>query len=411
MITRREFLSLCMTATAGISLADLLSPFVRAALAAGQVVRPPVIWLELGSCTGNTISLDNAVNPSLTQLLQEMIDLRYHWTVQVAQGDEAVQAIFDTMEKDAGQYWLVIEGSVMTAENGHYNYVFSRNGKMVTGLEALHMLASKAKYIIAVGGCACFGGPAAARPNPGGAKGVWDVIKDRPVINIAGCPAHPDWMTGTFSHLAMYGMPELDGYNRPVMFFGKTIHDLCQRRQQFEDGIFARFPGDTGCLLKVGCKGPVTHADCPLRQWNHYINWPVKAGAPCIGCASPEFPDKMMPFYEHLPDVYTGSVKTNVRRLGKFVTLASLGAVTAHLVTGLITGRIQQHWIDGTKPHKPAPPENEAQRENDEKDQQKEQQDVKKNQRRKLTKRKETWVGRLVRLVRYGQKDDDTDGD
>ncbi|KYZ74773.1 hydrogenase [Anaerosporomusa subterranea] len=407
MITRREFISLCMSATAAVSLADLIAPVVREALAAGQVNRPPVIWLELGSCTGNSISLDNAVNPSLHQLLREVIDLRYHWTFQVAQGDDATRAIFDTVEQDAGRYWLIIEGAPMTAEGGRYNYVFFKDGQLVTGLDALKMLAAQAKHVIAVGGCACFGGPAAAHPNPGGAKGVWDIIKSPPVINIPGCPAHPDWITGTLSHLAMYGLPELDAYHRPVVFFGKTIHDLCQRRQQFEDGIFAQFPGDPGCLLKVGCKGPVTHADCPLRQWNHYVNWPVKAGAGCIGCASPDFPDLMMPFYEHLPNVYTGSVKTNVKRLGKFVTLAGIGAVAAHLAVGVATGRIKRHWLDGTKPLPAAPPENETQRRRDQEEQEKKCIAKAKTQNRKLTKPKETWVGRLVRVVRSGGKDED----
>ena len=408
MLTRREFLQLCMTATAGISLAELIGPQVRQALAAVKAAKPPVIWLELGSCTGNSVSLDNAVNPSLYQLLNDIIDLRYHWTLQGAQGQAATQAMFNTFEKDAGKYWLVVEGAVMTAAEGRYNYVYCRpDGQMVTGLEALQQLSSRAKHVIAVGGCACFGGPAAAHPNPGEAKGVWDVIKNPPVINVPGCPAHPDWMSGTFSHLALYGLPELDAYNRPVMFFGKTIHDLCERRQQFEDGIFAKFPGDQGCLLKVGCKGPVTHADCPLRQWNHYVNWPVKAGHGCIGCASPGFPDQMMPFYVRLPDIRTGSVQTNVKRLGKYVVIAGAGALSAHLAAGIVSGRIKKHWVDGTKPGKPDPPENEVQLRNDEKEQVKECLAQAKAKKAVAKKPKETWVGRMVRFVRSGGKDEE----
>lgn len=408
MLTRREFLQICMTATAGMSLADMIAPAVQDALASSRASRPPVIWLELGSCTGNTISLENAVNPSLEQLIKDVIELRYHWTLQVAEGDAATKAIFDTYEKEAGEYWLVVEGSVMTADEGRYNYVFSRNNQMVTGLSALKMLAPRAKYVIAVGSCACFGGPGAAHPNPGGGTGVWKIVKKPPVVNIPGCPAHPDWMTGTFSHLALYGLPELDAYHRPVAFFGKTIHDLCQRRQQFEDGVFARFPGDSGCLLMVGCKGPVTHADCPLRQWNHYVNWPVEAGHGCIGCASPGFPDQMMPFYEHLPDIRTGSVTTNIKRLGKAAVLAGAGGVAAHLATGIVTGRIKKHWVDGTKPLKHAPPENETQQLRDQEDMQMECAAQAKAAKSKPCRMKqETWVGRLVRIIRSGGKDEE----
>ncbi|HWQ62439.1 MAG TPA: hydrogenase small subunit [Negativicutes bacterium] len=358
MLSRRDFLQICLSATAATGLSGVLLPVLRQAWAQGDRVRPPVIWLELGSCTGESISLDNTVNPSLYQLLSEFIDLRYHWLYNTVQGDAAVRVLLDTVGKEAGNFWLIVEGSVMTADNGRYNHVFSRNGEMVTGLAALREFAPKARYVVAVGDCAAFGGPAAAHPNPGGAKGVWDVVTDRVVVNIPGCPSHPDWMTGTFSHLLLYGLPELDAYNRPKMFFNRTIHDRCQRRQQFEDGIFAAFPGESGCLYKVGCKGPVTHADCPLRQWNGYVNWPVKAGTPCIGCASPHFPDGMMPIYNHLPDVRTRAVAVSVRKIGAVFAALGAGAVATHLAAGVFARRIHKHYLDGTKPSDPTPPEN-----------------------------------------------------
>lgn len=354
---RRDFIKLCLSALATATLSETLLPIVRTAAAQANFKRPPVIWLELGSCTGNSISLDNAVNPSLHQLLTELIDLRYHWLFNAAQGDSAIKAMLDTVEKDAGNFWLVVEGSVMTAAGGRFNHIFMRNGEMVTGMAALQEIAPKAKYVLAFGDCAAFGGPSAAHPNPGGAKGVWEVIPQK-VINIAGCPAHPDWMTGTMTHLALYGLPELDHFNRPKLFFGRTVHDQCQRRQLFEDGIFAHFPGEKGCLYKVGCKGPVTHADCPTREWNHYVNWPVKASTPCIGCASPNFPDGLMPYYNHLPNIQTAGVMANVKRIGAAAALLGTGAVGTHLAAGIFSRRIHKHFVDGTKPSDPTPPEN-----------------------------------------------------
>ncbi len=53
----------------------------------------------------------------------------------------------------------------------------------------------------------------------------------------------------------------------------------------------------------MGCKGPITYADCPLRKWNSGTNWVIGAGAPCNGCTQPEFPDQTSPFYEKLVDV------------------------------------------------------------------------------------------------------------
>ncbi|MDF2635107.1 MAG: hydrogenase (NiFe) small subunit HydA [Pelosinus sp.] len=356
MLSRREFIQCCVSAALGMSLTEYLIPIARTANAQSKITKAPVIWLELGSCTGDSVSLENAINPSLEQLLFESLDIRYHWLVNVASGDDVTQILEDTLLKDAGNYWLVVEGSVMTAHDGRYNEIFLRNGEMVTGLDAVIEIASKAKYVIAVGDCAAFGGPAAAHPNPGGAKGVWEVV-NRPVINIPGCPSHPDWMSGTFTHLLLYGMPELDSYNRPLLFFGKTIHDLCERRQQYEDGIFADFPGGTGCLYKVGCKGPVTHADCPLRQWNHGINWPVKAGTPCIGCASPHFPDGMMPFYNHLPDIQTSIAPLNIKKISAGIVGLGVGGVGAHFIAGVLKKRIHGHYLKGTTPLKTIPPE------------------------------------------------------
>ena len=44
--------------------------------------------------------------------------------------------------------------------------------------------------------------------------------------------------------------------------------------------------------------GPKTHADCTVRFWNHGVNTCIKAGAPCVGCASEHFVAKAnLPLY------------------------------------------------------------------------------------------------------------------
>ncbi|MBP2660677.1 MAG: hydrogenase (NiFe) small subunit HydA [Firmicutes bacterium] len=182
MLSRREFIQLCMSATVGMSLTEYLIPVMQSAFAQNKITKAPVIWLELGSCTGESVSLQNSINPSLEQLLSESLDIRFHWLVNVASGDAATQALEDTLKEEAGNFWLIVEGSVMTADNGRYNEIFMRNGQMVTGLDAVKEIAAKAKYVIAVGDCAAFGGPAATSPNPGGAKGVWEVVNKIVII-------------------------------------------------------------------------------------------------------------------------------------------------------------------------------------------------------------------------------------
>ena len=68
-------------------------------------------------------------------------------------------------------------------------------------------LAQNAKAVLSIGSCAAFGGIPAAEiratgDNPTGAKPVSEIIDDRDkIINIPGCPPHPDWMVGTIMHI------------------------------------------------------------------------------------------------------------------------------------------------------------------------------------------------------------------
>jgi hydrogenase small subunit len=161
-----------------------------------------------------------------------------------------------------------------------------------------------------MGTCASFGGIPAAKPNPTSCKSVKDVLEadgiNKPLINIPGCPPHPDWFVGTVAGVILNGLPtadDLDDFLRPKAFYGKLIHENCPRRAYFDEGKFAMKFGDEGCLYELGCKGPITYADCPLRRWNSGTNWVIGAGAPCNGCTQPEFPDNTAPFYEKLVDV------------------------------------------------------------------------------------------------------------
>lgn len=74
--------------------------------------------------------------------------------------------------------------------------VGEKGGKEITMLEWTTQLGSDAAAVLAVGTCATFGGIPAAKPNPTEAKGVMDIFKMKgirtPVINVPGCPSHPD---------------------------------------------------------------------------------------------------------------------------------------------------------------------------------------------------------------------------
>jgi hydrogenase small subunit len=276
----------------------------------------PVIYLQTAACSGCAVTMLNTASPTIKNVLIDQlapglhINLRYHPVIMAAAGDMAIQAMEDTAKKKKGEYVLVVDGAVPTAEGGVYGAVGERNGKPVTMQQRVEELAKDALAIIAMGTCASFGGIPAAPPNPTGCVSVQKYLASKkitkPLINVAGCPPHPDWFVGTVASIIMNGLPkpeDLDDFLRPKLFYGKLIHENCPRRAYFDEGKFAKKFGDEGCLYELGCKGPITYADCPIRHWNSGTNWVIGAGAPCNGCTQPEFPSETSPFYEKLIDV------------------------------------------------------------------------------------------------------------
>jgi hydrogenase small subunit len=280
-----------------------------------KVVEYPAIWIAGAACSGCSVSLLNAINPSIQNVLLDPllpgkhVSLMFHATVMAGQGETVVRVMRDTSQKKPKGYLLVVDGSVPTGEDGLFCRIGELNGKELTMQEMTAELAKEALAVLAVGTCAAFGGIPSGAPNPTGAKSVADFFKDEgittPLINIPGCPPHPDWMLGTIASVLIHGLPSpeaLDEKLRPKEFFGKLIHDNCPRRAYFDAGQFAKTPSDPGCLYEIGCKGPYTYADCPTRQWNNGVNWCIGAGAQCIGCVEPDFQDKLAPMFEKIDE-------------------------------------------------------------------------------------------------------------
>ncbi|NPV55427.1 MAG: hydrogenase small subunit [Anaerolineae bacterium] len=307
-VTRRDFLKLCGAVAGAIGLSGL--PPVQASglpvtlarsgyKARDQVARVletksrlPVIWLEFQDCAGCTEALSRSHSPTLVNLVLNAITVEYHETLSAAAGFQAEGAKHNAMEKYAGQYVLVVEGSIPMALDGAYCTIGGRSA-----LDILKESAAGAAAIIATGNCAAFGGLPKAKPNPTDAKGVWEIVTDKPVVNIPGCPAIPEVFTAVVAHFLVFGaLPELDSLNRPKTFYGKTIHDRCLRRPFYEAGKFALSYDDEGakegwCLYKLGCKGPTTYNACASLKWDGGLSFPIQAGHPCLGCSEPGFWD------------------------------------------------------------------------------------------------------------------------
>ncbi len=276
----------------------------------------PVIWIQCATCTGCSVSVLNSVSPTIKNVLVDEVipgkhvNLRFQATVMAGAGDIVIEEMDATYQREKGKYVLVVEGAIPTAgDKSSYGSIGEKDGKLVSMFERVESLGKDALAVIALGTCAAFGGIAAGAPNPAGCIGVAELFKQRnistPLINVPGCPPHPDWFVGTLAQVLLLGLSkpeELDEYLRPKAFYGQLIHENCPRRAYFDEGKFAKQFGEPGCLNELGCKGPVTHADCPLRLWNGGVNWCIGSGSPCIGCVEPGFPDQVAPFYVKLTE-------------------------------------------------------------------------------------------------------------
>lgn len=300
-ISRRQFLKYACGSAAAIGLSSLHLSRLETVMA--DASSPPVIWLSGSGCTGCSVSLLNAVDPSIDQVLINTISLKYHPNLMATAGDMAVQAARSTQQ--AGGYVLVVEGAIPTASGGKYCYVWDEGDRSVTMAEAVQSLAASAALVVAVGSCASFGG-IPTKYDSAGAVGVGSFL-GQSVVNLSGCPPHPDWIVGSLVK-ALTGQPlNLDQHGRPRDYYlAEDLHERCPREDwdegsetdaldddddDGEDGDSSVTFGIAGaCLDHLGCKGKRTHADCDRRLWNNGQGYCIGVNGLCIGCTEPDFP-------------------------------------------------------------------------------------------------------------------------
>jgi NiFe hydrogenase small subunit HydA len=261
-----------------------------------------LFWMQTGACGGDSMALLGAVSPSLEQLLSpDGVELLWHPSLSHAsmrQHDVIVDRILSGAQAlDV----LCVEGSIVTGPRGS-GLCDSYKGQ--ARMDIVRNLAERAGVVVAIGTCAAFGGVHAANPNPGDCVGLqynratpggllqpeWRSREGRPVINIAGCPAHPHAITQTLAWLVTGAPLPLDALNRPQAFFNTLVHQGCTRNEYHEYDVEEAAPGGRACLFfNLGCQGPMTEAVCNSDLWSG-VGSKTRAGVPCFACTSPGFP-------------------------------------------------------------------------------------------------------------------------
>jgi ferredoxin hydrogenase small subunit len=273
-----------------------------------------LLWLQSGGCGGCTLSWLGSEWGSLFATLADAgIELLWHPAIAEASADEALAIIDSCAEGRLDVDILCIEGSLLLGPQGtgRFHMLAGTDRPMIAWVR---QLAARARHVVAVGSCAAFGGITSAGINPTDACGLqYDAgvpggllgaafrgTGGLPVINIAGCPVHPDWITETLLGLARgeLAADDLDELARPRFYTDALVHHGCARNEFYEFKASAVKGGDQGCLMEhLGCKGTQAHADCNLRPWPGGGSC-TTGGYPCIRCTEPGFEEPGHPFAE-----------------------------------------------------------------------------------------------------------------
>lgn len=244
-----------------------------------------IVWIQGFTCNGNSHSF---LNYEYLDLFTKDFFFLHHPQLFTT------KSLTEVLEEKNTFDFLIIEGAL------------SKNGQILSRFEIpfseiVDTLAKRAKFIICAGSCASFGGIFRLN-NPEeiyGAvfhgknkNGYWKYDKtDNKIINLTGCPIHPNWLVGTLMQLRNQGNILLDEYKRPKDIYAYLAHHGCLRNEYFEWKVDSKdFGLKEGCLFyEQGCQGPMTHANCNKILWNG-ISSKTRVGSPCLGCTEFDFP-------------------------------------------------------------------------------------------------------------------------
>ena len=334
-ITRRDFLRMAAYSAAAVGATQFDMFKLNQALAAGK---PPVIWFEGLGDSGCVVSLANyfdGASSGIESVLLNSIDLKFESVLMGASGQMAIDAAKAVYNNYATTPYILVLSGALSELNG---YAIVGDDTSTGGLGVMNVVDAfsrweqRAKAVLFVGACACYGGvntiggnefhnvPQAGVPihnNGVSYLGTRNTNYNGPKsVYIPGCPAHPDWTVLTMVHIIQRWaqtapanfMPSRDVYRRPnyvqlsgnagpktYLFQNKTgpsaetadpaalgtVHEQCPRKPQHDLGNFAACVGDVNvattipggdpqlkCMRQVGCRGIETYADCPTRGWN-----------------------------------------------------------------------------------------------------------------------------------------------
>ncbi|MBN2894404.1 MAG: hydrogenase [Campylobacterales bacterium] len=230
--------------------------------------KPKALWLQGLTCNGNSHSFLN--HPQLG-ILMERFELLYHPHLPCTLSLEAVVTCMHECDL------LLFEGA--------FEPTMRRAGVALERL--LEHYGACAAQIVAVGSCASFGGVFGSSGGLDAQSQAWS----EKIINLSGCPIHPEWLALILSGFAEGSAFALDAQRRPKALYAHLVHHGCTRNEYFEWKVDAKgFGVNEGCLYyDQGCRGVLSHGSCNRILWGG-VSSKTRSGQPCFGCTESDFP-------------------------------------------------------------------------------------------------------------------------
>ncbi|MCC6522677.1 MAG: NADH:ubiquinone oxidoreductase [Polyangiaceae bacterium] len=266
-----------------------------------------MFWLQCGACSGDSMSLLNLESPDLLELFSDLdLELLWHPSLSVGrharEHDELLQSL---ASGERPLDILCVEGAVIRGPSGTGMYdTLRRRPKK----DLVAALARRAGAVVAVGTCASYGGVCGGaevegtglqfhRAESGGFLGAaFRARGGLPVVNLPGCPVHPEIVAASLSALVTGTPLELDEFQSPTFLYGMRVHQGCTRNEYHEYRVEERGFGERGCLFfYMGCQGPMARGACNRFLWNRRSS-KTRVGVPCFACTRPDFP-RAYPFF------------------------------------------------------------------------------------------------------------------
>ncbi|CAK0777510.1 hydrogenase (acceptor) [Gammaproteobacteria bacterium] len=290
-LSRREFLQRLWQVIVAAGASQFFT-FEELLAAPAASSRPQVLWLHGTSCSGCSTAFLDIEQVSVVEILTEFVDLVFHPDLSLATGEQAMR-VLDHMATQAEGFIFVLEGGIPV---GMPHACVMGERPMTDWVERL---ARRAGLLVAAGTCAALGGIPSMNGTVTGSMTLREFLIhkgiQKPLVALPNCPMKPEHFVYVLLHqLKMGHLPKLDELARPHKFFSHTIHDRCIYYADFQERRYAEHIGDEGCLLKLGCQGPVTRNDCMQFGHNHNTNTCIRAGHPCVGCAGERFPRQIL---------------------------------------------------------------------------------------------------------------------